>query len=115
MKPVRASSEYTVPSSLPRKRRPAAIVGWPNVDVAFGNPKAHFSFKAGTCCAVRPGSGWKRVFARSTPQPFQAALPLGLAAVSAQEPARDSTAALTLDRNSATVRRSLTLRAAPCG
>src|SRR5438105_14689123 len=78
MQPVRASSEYTVPSSLPRKRRPPAMVGWPNVDVAFGNPKAHFSFKAGTCSAVRPGSGWKRVFARSTPQPFQVAPPLGL-------------------------------------
>ena len=90
------------------------MVGWPNVDVAFGNPKAHFSFKAGTCSAVRPGSGWKRVFARSTPQPFQVAPPLGFGAPSTQKPERDSTAALTLERNSATVRRSLAFSAAPC-
>src|SRR5260370_27335941 len=74
---VRQASAQRVQSSLPRKSRPPAIVGWPNVDVVFGNPKAHFSFSAGTCSAVRPGWGWKRVLARSTPQPFQLAAPLG--------------------------------------
>src|SRR5258708_25216865 len=91
------------------------MVGWPKVDVAFGNPKAHFSFSAGTCSAVRPGSGWKRVFARSTPQPFQAALLLGSAALAGQNPARDSAVAVTRERNAATARRSLAPSGAPWG
>src|SRR5687768_2091608 len=70
--PDLASSEYTVPSWLPRKIRPPATVGCAHAADAFGKPNAHFSLSPGTCAAVRPASlaGWNRVFVTSRPQPF---------------------------------------------
>ena len=47
MHPVRASSEYTVPSRLPTKTLPPKIVGCVEASVAPGNPKAHFSLSFG--------------------------------------------------------------------
>jgi len=52
------------PASLPKKTRPEATVGWECISLAFGSPKAHFNFKAGTCAAVSPASAavWNRAF-----------------------------------------------------
>ena len=44
------------------KTRPAATVGWPNIMIAPGTPKAHLSSSRGRSAAVRPGLGWNRQF-----------------------------------------------------
>ena len=46
--PVFASSEYTNPVSPADIDAPAAIDGWPYIELAFGNPNAHFNFSFGT-------------------------------------------------------------------
>src|SRR5687768_2067560 len=52
--------------------RPETTVGWALLVMPWGIPNAHFNFKRGTSAAVRraAAAGWKRVFARSFPQPF---------------------------------------------
>src|SRR5262249_37641764 len=69
--PVAASSEYTVPSSLPTNRVPANEVGWLYVAAAPGNPNAHFSLRFFTLSRSSPAArvDWKRVFCMFTPQP----------------------------------------------
>src|SRR5215471_11658952 len=61
------------PLSLPTNTLPATTVGCDAEVSPVGNPNAHFSFRFGTCAAVRPAprAGWKRVLALSIPQPFQ--------------------------------------------
>src|SRR5579872_4300800 len=53
--------------------RPPTTVGWPLAMGVFAYAKAHFSFSLGTWAAARPAfsADWKRVLARSAPQPFQ--------------------------------------------
>ena len=76
--PVAASREYTYPISVPTKMRPAATVGCPAAETPWGYPKAHRSFNRGISAAVMPAvRAWKRVFARSAPQPFHAGPPAG--------------------------------------
>src|SRR5207253_4007099 len=72
--PLWASSEYTTPVSELKKTLPSTIAGCWYIDDAPGIPNAHFSFSLETCPVVSPAAlpGWKRVFALSTPQPFQA-------------------------------------------
>ncbi len=54
--PVFASSEYTMPLTLPTNTRPAATVGCPDAAVEPGNPNAHFKVSFGTSAAVRPAA-----------------------------------------------------------
>ncbi len=54
--PVAALSAYTKPVSAPAYTRPPATVGCPYIEVAFGKPKAHFSFSFGTWSALRPAA-----------------------------------------------------------
>ena len=54
--------------------RPETTVGCALLVIPFGRPKAHFSLSRGTSAAVSraAAAGWKRVLARSLPQPFHA-------------------------------------------
>src|SRR5690349_7251174 len=62
-----------MPVSELKKTLPSTIAGCWYIDEAPGIPKAHFSFSLETWPVVSPAAlpGWKRVFALSTPQPFQ--------------------------------------------
>ena len=52
--------------------RPDTTVGCALLVIPFGMPKAHFNLSRGTSAAVSraAAAGWKRVLARSFPQPF---------------------------------------------
>src|SRR5688572_32076955 len=69
------------PLSLAANTRPDTIVGCALFVIPLGKPNAHFNCSFGTSAAVRraAAAGWKRVFARSLPQPFHAGLPAGSA------------------------------------
>src|SRR5580698_4913846 len=59
--------------SVPTNTRPPTTAGCAKAEVPPGKPNAHFNFRLGTLAALRPAAvaGWKRVFAKLFPQPFQ--------------------------------------------
>src|SRR5689334_13963095 len=72
VQPVFASSAYTVPFCAPTNTRPPATVGCAYAETVSGNPNAHFSFRLGTCDAVKPAcsADCDRLFVASGLQPF---------------------------------------------